>query len=155
MNKLTAYLNNLTNKIPIIGERITEELMRFIVIGSSSFIIAYVLNNGLIFILDSTINPETDFQRASLVWFSYISAFLVSFTFNFNFTRKWTFKITGPGLRRQLTKFFIINICNALAGAAFVTSLDLIGISPLISQPFFVAMQTLWTFVLYKKWVFS
>lgn len=154
MNKLIKIVYNLTQRIPFIGPRITKQFLRFVSIGSLAFYIAYTINNSLIFLLDSIIKPDEDHIRWIIVIFSYLTAFIFSFTFNFNFSRKWTFKMTGRNKNSQLRKFFVVNTSNALAGATFVTILDHNGISPLVSQPFFIAMQTFWTFFLYRGWVF-
>lgn len=155
MNTIVSFIYKIASKTPMIGDKFTEEFIRFVIIGGTSFVIFYTLNNSFVFGLDSLIDPETDHTRAAIVAGSYLSAYMIAFLFNFSLSRSWTFKSKGANYKKQAVKFFAVNTFNALAGAAFVTVLDYAGIPPFISQPFFIGMQTIWTFILYKKWVFQ
>jgi putative flippase GtrA len=154
MDNFIKTSHNLIKKFPIIGKLITEEFIRFFIIGFAAFLIAYLLNNILIFVFSAIIDPG-EAERAAIVSISYIIAFIISFIFNFHFSRKWTFKSTSPNYKEQVTKFLIINIFNAIAGAIIISALDYVGIIPLISQPFIIAVQMFWSYFVYKVWVFK
>lgn len=155
MNKIVTFINKVSSKVPYIGRYLTEEFIRFAFIGGSSFIIFYILNNAFILVLEEIIESDTDFMRGFIVWNSYILAYLLAFIYNFTLSKNWTFKNKDNNYKSQVSKFFAVNAFNAFGGAAFVTILDYAGVPPYVSQIFFVGMQTIWTYILYKKWVFK
>ncbi len=155
MNSIISKLNISLQKFPFIKKYINEEIIRFLVIGTSSFALFYFLNNSFLILAEAIIPSRSKVQRAIMVATSYLIAYILTFIYNFTSSKKWTFKIkSSENIRRQMIKFFSINTANALAGAIFVTILDALGIPPYISQIFFTAMQTIWTYLLYKYWVF-
>lgn len=158
MNKIVTFLHSIANRVPVVGKFFTEEFIRFVFIGGSSFIIFYTLNNLFILILEHLIGSSNDQQRAIIVSGSYITAYFIAFLYNFALSRQWTFqqgKANATQVRTEAFKFLFINILNALGGAIFVTILDYFGIPPFVSQPFFIAVQMVWTYFLYKYWVFN
>ncbi len=155
MSQLISIIHKISNRIPVLGKYFTEEFIRFVFIGGTSFIIFYFLNNSFIFLLEKIYSSQTSTARGLVVWNAYIVAYLLAFIYNFTLSKRWTFRNQSVTYREQLLKFFTVNIFNALTGAAFVTILDYIGIPPYISQPFFIAIQIFWTYFLYKRWVFS
>lgn len=172
MNKIVEKLSAIFSKTPIIGKYFTEEFIRFIFIGGTSFIIFYTFNNSFVLGLDALIDSDNDIVRGLIVWNSYITGYIIAFIYNFSMSKNWTFKdahMDEKGdvfqleiedrkrhkkMRIQVLKFFLINTCNAVAGAVVVTLLDYAGIPPWITQPFFIGLQMIWTYALYKFWVF-
>jgi putative flippase GtrA len=154
MDQIIVKLHEIIRKLPFIGKHISQQFMRFFVIGFSSFVIAYSINNILVFIFAGILNPN-ETLRAIIVAVSYIIGFIISFIFNFYFSRKWTFKSTSQNYQDQVSKFLAVNVFNAIAGALIISALDYIGIPPLISQPPIIAVQMFWSYFVYKIWVFK
>ena len=176
LNAIIQKTEKIASRLPIIGKHITEEFVRFLIIGTTSFLIFYALNNSIVFTLDHFLDPASKTVRGLIVWNSYITAYLLAFVYNFSLSRNWTFKekldrdIVGMvedsqkkeigcsptgRITKQISKFFIVNAFNAFSGAIFVTILDYAGVPPWASQPIFIGVQTIWTYLLYKKWVFT
>lgn len=147
---LASIINKLSNKT-----KISTEFIRFVLIGGTSFVIFYTLNNSFVFGLDYLVDSQDETARGLIVWNSYIVAYLIAFVYNFNLSKNWTFKSSSENVKSKAIRFFAVNTINALAGAGFVTALDYLGVPPWISQPFFIGMQTIWTYFFYKLWVFE
>jgi len=113
-----------------------------------------VIDNILIFILTYFLNPN-ELMRSIIVSFSYLIAFIISFIFNFTFSKKWTFRSKSSNYKKQITKFLVVNILNAILGAVITTFLDYLGIPPTISLIPITAIQMLWSYFVYKTLVFK
>ena len=130
--------------------------MRFLIIGTSSSVLFYVLNNAILLAITKIFKTHSAGERAILVSSVYLVAYSIAFVYNFLLSKNWTFKKRGKEtIKKESIRFFLVNTANAIGGAIFVAILDYFGIPPYISQIFFMAMQTIWTYLLYKKWVFS
>ncbi len=161
MNKLIDLLYKIASKIPIINKFVSKELLKFLFIGGTSFIIFYSVNNLTLLLIDSIFDYDSKNIRALIVASVYIFAYIVAFIYNFCLSRSWTFGEhlktirSTTSINNHVIKFFIVNATNAIVGSIVVTLLDRIGFPPHFTQPGFIALQTIWTYFLYKYWVFK
>lgn len=161
MNKLVEVLYKIAKKLPIVNKFVTKEILRFLFIGSTSFIISYSVNTGLLLVSEKIFNYDEGARRGAIVIIVYLIAYLIAFIYNFTLSRNWTFqeqiisKDIKHKVNKHILKFLLVNTFNAILGALVIALLDQFGIPPYISQPFFIAAQTIWTYFLYKFWVFS
>ena len=146
---------SIAKRIPIIGKHFTEELIRFLIIGTSAFIINFVIYQSTLALVENLIDTNDDFTRALVVGLPFLLAYVVAFLFNFYMSKKWTFKDVSPQTGTQAIKFFSVNTFNAISGVVVIALLDNIGIIPLIGHPMFIATEAIWSFLLYKFWVFK
>lgn len=154
MSIIIQRLHLVISKFPIIGTRISEEFLRFFVIGGTSFVITYTINSALVLFIQKVLNINQGTETI-LVGIAYIIAYAISFSFNFTFSRTWTFKATGSKYIYQLRKFIVVHITSALVGAAIIATLEHIGMTPLITLPLVTGAQMVINFFIYKKWVFK
>ncbi len=144
----------ISQKFPVIRGKLSIKFMRFFVVGSTAFIINYTINNTLVFSFTKILDPDKT-GRWIIVATSFFVAYTIAFVFNFTASRKWTFKSTSPDYKTQMVKFFIINAFNAISGSVVMAVLDNFGIPPYVSQPFFIATEMIWSYLLYSRWVFK
>ncbi len=137
-------------------ELFQNEVYRFLLIGGSSFLLFYALNNSILFILKFPFDNPNKITRAIIVSSAYLISYFLAFIYNFSFSKNWTFKSKNKeAIKKESMKFFIVNTFNAIAGSLFTTILDYFGIPPYISLIIFTSAQTIWTYFLYKLWVFG
>jgi len=155
MNALVSLAFKILSRFPLIGKHFTEEFIRFLVIGTSAFLINFAVYHSTVFLLEELFDTENKVLRALMVGLPFLFAYFIAYIFNFTMSKKWTFKNTSPRTKVQATKFLLINTFNAISGSGFIALLDYFGIVPLISQPIFVATEAIWSYILYKFWVFK
>jgi putative flippase GtrA len=155
MNKLINFAQKIASKIPVIGKYFTDEIIRFLIIGTCAFLINFAIYQTSIRILEAIFDTNNDILRALMVGLPFLFAYFIAYLFNFTMSKKWTFKDQSPKKGVQAMKFLLVNTFNALGGSGFIALLDYFGIRPIISQPIFVAMEAFWSYLLYKFWVFK
>ncbi|MBN1331452.1 GtrA family protein [Candidatus Dojkabacteria bacterium] len=147
--------HSIAKRIPVIGKYFTDQVIRFLIIGTSAFLINFAIYQSLILLLDHLIDSNDDIIRALIVGLPFLLAYFIAYLFNFYMSKKWTFKNQSPQTARQAFKFLAVNTFNAVSGAIIIAILDNIGIPPIIGQPLFVACEAFWSYLLYKLWVFK
>lgn len=82
-------------------------------------------------------------------------AYWISMAYNFMLNRYWTFDAREKeSLVRHITTYFILLIFNYLFTVAFVS---IVGeqINYMVAKALAVAIQMIWTFYVYKKYIFT
>lgn len=147
--------HSIAKRIPVIGKHFTDEIIRFLIIGSSAFAINFIVYQSLLALLDYFVETDSEVLRAVIVGGPFLIAYVVAYIFNFYMSKKWTFKNSSPKTGSQAFKFLLVNTFNALSGSVVIAVLENFGLTPLLAHPLFVATEAIWSFLLYKFWVFK
>ena len=120
-----------------------HHFVRYLVVGGTTFIIDF----GLLISLHSSLGIGIAAATSVAYWASII--------YNFVLNRYWTFD-TGEkeSLQRHITTYLMLLIVNYFFVVIFV-SYSSNHISYILAKAIAVAIQMVWTYPVYKKWIFT
>jgi putative flippase GtrA len=159
MKNLIAFLNKIITKInslkivhKLLGEKATEQFIKYLVVGVATFTVEttlLALFNKLIHLL----RPEL--AAATAASYANIPAVTIVFWFNFLLNRKWTFQ-SSSNIWRQLLIYFPLFIINISLGTFILDYLiKHFEIYYLISKAISVGVILCWNLIIYKKIIFK
>lgn len=129
LKKLTLYLYR-------------HHFVRYLLVGGTTFIIDF----GLLYTLHGHFKLNLGASTSVAYW--------VSIAYNFTLNRYWTFDAREKeSLARHITTYMILLIFNYLFTVTFVS---IVGthINYIIAKMLAVAIQMIWTYPVYKKFIF-
>ncbi len=119
-----------------------HQLVRYLFVGGTTFLIL----EGGIFTLHGLLKLPVPFA----VFMSY----LVSFLYNFTLNRKWAFSAAEKStLKKHIKPYTILFFFNLGFSTVFVSTLSHF-INYAVVTALYVAIQTTWTYYVYKKYIF-
>lgn len=81
-------------------------------------------------------------------------SFIVAFVYNFNLNRKWSFSAADSrSLKKHLKPYTLLFFFNLIFAVAFVSVASHV-VNYAIAKALSVGIQTLWTFYIYKRYIF-
>lgn len=154
----------------LVREKIQKHrFLRFIMVGVSSFLIDFTLNNIVLFLLrietptlifGINIKPEAE---ESII--ANLISVPVAFTYNFLLSRNFTFKSKSTKRRKQLVRFFIVQVTNFILSTLIIalmvntlTKLEITQSAQLIQAISKFTVTCIFMFInfaLYNIWVFK
>lgn len=129
LKKLTLYLYR-------------HHFVRYLLVGGTTFVIDF----GLLYTLHGHFKLNLGASTSVAYW--------VSIAYNFTLNRYWTFDAREKeSLARHITTYMILLIFNYLFTVTFVS---IVGthINYIIAKMLAVAIQMIWTYPVYKKFIF-
>ena len=121
-----------------------RELCRFIVVGSWSTIINYLLFYILFEILDINYLISSAF------------GFIAGVFFGYSFNRKWTFKVKKYKKRSEIISYFVVYMASLLISLLFLEILvNIAGLDPKIANILAIGLTTCTNYIGVKKIVFN
>lgn len=128
--------------IEYLGNLLSKEIVRFLIVGGISFLIDF----GLLTLLHGYFGVE--------LWVATPVAFLTSLFFNFLLQRTFTFK-AGNNRSVSFLKYSILVVLNTFAADLIVNAADWMGAGYQIGKVISTVMATIWNYFLYKNWIFK
>ncbi|MCL6590939.1 MAG: GtrA family protein [Firmicutes bacterium] len=152
LNKLIAKINNIKLVHKLLGEKATEQFIKYLVVGFGSFALETTLL-ALFHTLVSLSRPG--FAPETMASYANIPAVTIVFWFNFLLNRNWTFQSFG-NIWKQLLIYFPLFFINISAGTFILNWLiRTFGIHYLISKAISVGVVLCWNLIIYKKVIFK
>ena len=129
----------------ILGKRAvnSKSFRRYLFVGFSTVAIDYLV----LFVLRSI-------HATSLVYAVSI-AYWTSIAYNFTLNRYWSFEASSGMVPRQLFLYDCLLLFNYLVTLGVVWGLESMGLSEYIAKVFALGLTITWTYIFYKKIVFS
>lgn len=119
-----------------------HHFVRYLVVGGSTF----VLDFGILFTLHGLWHLNLAASTSVAYW--------VSISYNFILNRYWTFDSREKeSLMRHITTYFVLLVINYLFTVTFV-ALSSKYINYMVAKAITVAIQMVWTYPIYKKYIF-
>ena len=120
-----------------------HSFVRYVVIGGSTFSIDFFL---LVF-LHGILNVNLIIAATISYW--------TSIAFNFTANRFWTFGATDTNIIKHMAAYGTLLGFNYLFTIGFISVATHYGLKYTVAKVLAVAIQILWTYVIYKKVVFK
>lgn len=120
-----------------------HSFVRYVVIGGTTFTLDFLLLVLLHGVLDINV-----IVAASVSYWT-------SIAFNFIANRFWTFGATETHIAKHAVAYGLLLGCNYLFTVAFIAGATNIGMHYAIAKVVSVAIQMLWTYIIYKKAIFK
>lgn len=120
-----------------------HHFVRYLVVGGSTF----ALDFGILFTLHGLLGLNLAASTSVAYW--------VSISYNFVLNRYWTFDSRETeSLKRHMTTYFMLLVANYLFTVTFVS---IVGthINYVVAKALSVAIQMIWTYQIYKKYIFT
>lgn len=120
-----------------------HHFVRYLVVGGSTF----ALDFGILFTLHGLLGLNLAASTSVAYW--------VSISYNFVLNRYWTFDSRETeSLKRHMTTYFMLLVANYLFTVTFVS---IVGthINYVMAKALSVAIQMIWTYQIYKKYIFT
>ncbi len=118
--------------------------IRYLIIGTSTFVIDFGIFNFL--------KLKLDFEP---IVANLTSTFLSLF-YNFSMSNFWTFKLGKSQQMKKLSKYAILAVLNYLFGnGAMYLFIEYTDLNHNLAKVLITLMIISWNFLLYKKWVFT
>jgi len=76
MNKLINLAQRIASKVPVIGKYFTDEIIRFLIIGTSAFLINFAIYQTSIRLLEAIFETDNKILRALMVGLPFLFAYL-------------------------------------------------------------------------------
>lgn len=89
------------------------------------------------------------------LWLATTLGFWTSFVANFLLSRHWTFGATHQPSSRQMTRYGCLVAVNYATTVFAVEALHHIGLGVLLARTVVLAVLTVWTYQVYRRWVFA
>jgi putative flippase GtrA len=123
---------------------IRSSLFRYILIGGITFGIEFAAFWVLLNVI------KLDALPANMI------SLLISFSFNFVMSNYWTFKAGNSQNAQKLVKYLSLVAVNyVLNNAIFYVINGVLLVSPGLTKVIVTILQTSWTFLIYKFWIFK
>ena len=120
-----------------------HHFVRYLIVGGSTF----VLDFGILFVLHGQFQLNLAASTSVAYW--------ISISYNFILNRYWTFDAREKeSLTRHITSYFALLVANYLFTVTFVS---IVGthINYIAAKALAVAIQMIWTYQIYKKFIFK
>jgi putative flippase GtrA len=159
MQKLIAFLNRIITKInniklvhQLLGEKATEQFIKYLVVGVATF----TLETTLLILFRELIHLlQPDLTAATVASYANIPAVTIVFWFNFLLNRNWTFQ-SSNNIWRQLLIYLPLFVINISLGTFILNYLiRVFGLYYLISKVISVGVILCWNLIIYKKIIFK
>ncbi|MDE2820176.1 MAG: GtrA family protein [Chloroflexota bacterium] len=165
-----------------VGGRRAKEVERFIKFAFIG-LLGFVIDFGLLFLLQSTVLPAADEQNMALplnVALATTISFTLAVSSNFTWNRLWTYPDSRSySVRRQLTQFAIVSVIGWIGRTIWITSSfaffgiwstaaiqnifssyhpvlqDELKLGTMISQFIGVIVVMIWNFLANRYWTFN
>ena len=119
-----------------------HHFIRYLLVGGTTFILDF----GILYILHS----ELKFSIAVATSISY----WVSIVYNFVLNRYWTFDVREKeSLKKHISTYLILLVINYIFVVIFVSVMSHY-INYIIAKAIAVGIQMIWTYPIYKKFIF-
>lgn len=132
--------NAVTLEPPVAGHR---SGLRYLVVGLVSFAVDY----GVLALGYNALHLP--------LWLSASAGFWVSFVVNFVLSRRWTFNAVAGAPGGQLVRYSVLVAFNYGCTVVAVPALHHAGLTLLVAKAITVGALTVWTFAVYRLWVFA
>ena len=120
-----------------------HQFIRYLFVGGTTF----MLNEGALITLHGFLKLMLPFA----VFLSY----LISFTYNFTLNLKWAFSTSETNtLKKHIRPYTILFFFNLMFSIVFVSTASHF-IHYAVATAVSIAIQTTWTFYIYKKYIFK
>ena len=119
-----------------------HHFVRYLLVGGTTFVIDF----GLLFMLHGKLSLNLAASTSVAYW--------ISISYNFLLNRYWTFDVREKeSLLRHITAYFTLLMANYLFTVVFVS---IVGthINYVIAKALAVAIQMIWTYPAYKRFIF-
>lgn len=133
MEKITTLVKSFTER----------RFARYVLVGGTTFAIDFVLFS----ILHSMFGWNILLANTISYW--------SSIAFNFSMNQSWTFQGDQTTLRRNLILYLSLLVLNFGFSSAFLTITVGWGLNPQIAKITATGLQTIWTYIAYKKVIFK
>jgi putative flippase GtrA len=152
LNRIIAKINNLKFVHKLLGEKATEQFIRYLVVGFATFFLETALL-ALFHKLVSLLRP--DFSPATMATYANIPAVTITFWFNFLLNRNWTFQ-SSQNIWKQLIIYLPLFLINISVGTYILNWLiRTLRFYYLIAKAISVGVVLCWNLVIYKKIIFK
>lgn len=151
LNKIITKVNNIKLVHQLLGEKATEQFIKYLVVGVATFTLEttlLILFRELIHLL----RPEL--SNATVASYGNLPAVTIVFWFNFLLNRNWTFQ-SSDNIWRQLVIYLPLFIINITLGTLILNYLVQFGLYYLISKAISVGVILCWNLIIYKKIIFK
>lgn len=124
---------------------VNKSLIKYILVGSSAFVVDYLTLLTLYYYV------STDLMVATSAGF--LAGFAVSFILN----RQWVFGKDGGhrSVRKQLIEYVCLVIFNYFFTVLGVKLLNQIGVVPWIGKVLIMVLVTIWNYLLFSRYIFT
>lgn len=119
-----------------------HSLIRYLAVGGTTFLLDF----GILFVLHGLWELNLGASASVAYW--------VSISYNFILNRYWTFDAhEKESLKRHITGYMMLLVANYLFTVTFVS---IVGahINYMIAKALAVAIQMIWTYYVYKRYIF-
>lgn len=121
----------------------SRSFRRYIFVGVSTVAIDYLV----LFVLRNMLSVRLVYAVSIAYW--------TSIAYNFTLNRYWSFEASSGMVPKQLFLYGCLLLFNYFVTLGVVWSLESIGLSEYIAKLFALGMTITWTYVFYKKIVFT
>ncbi|MCL6590940.1 MAG: GtrA family protein [Firmicutes bacterium] len=152
MNNIITRINNIKLVRTLLGEKATEEFIKYLIVGVSSFILDITFLYIFTRLIES-IRPAIAHSVAVAIG----NTFSVTIVFGFNFlmNRYWTYKSTS-NIWRQLLIYTPLFVFNLFASDAMVfLMVEYIGLFFLLAKAISIGVVICWNIPIYKRIIFK
>lgn len=123
---------------------LSNSLVRYLIVGGSSVVVEVFSFNILLYVLQ--IQPL----------YSNMISFVIGAAFNFTMSNYWTFRAGGEQKAQKIGKYLaLLGFNYVVNNVIFYCINSVLGVHPVITKILVIALQTSWTFLIYKFWVFK
>ncbi len=121
----------------------SKSFRRYLFVGFSTVAIDYIV----LFILRSVFSSGLVYAVSVAYW--------TSIAYNFTLNRYWSFEASSGMVPRQLFLYGCLLLFNYLITLGVVSGLESMGLSEYIAKMFALGLTITWTYIFYKKIVFT
>lgn len=130
-------------RLHVTADRRFRTVARYLVVG----LVSYGVDIGILLLCWHVFHLP--------VWLSTTLGFWGSFSVNFLLSRHWTFGVSHLAPGGQLIRYGLLVAANYVVTVLAVTVLYRSGVDLVVARTLTLAVLTLWTFVIYRSWVFK
>lgn len=139
-NCLVSALEIVINNLPRLKSR---RFWRYVFVGGSTFAIDFSL-----LVLTHELFRLPLVIAASLAYWS-------SIAYNFAMNRQWTFRVGGSNIQKHALAYATLLVFNYFVNIALIWSITQLGVHYTIAKAVAVGLQIPWTYLAYKKIIFT
>jgi putative flippase GtrA len=152
MNNIITRINNIPLVRKFLGERATEEFIKYLIVGGASFLLDITFMQIFANIIQKMM-PHLAHHLA--VTYGNTCSVTLVFGFNFLANRYWTYRSTS-NIWRQLLGYIPLFVFNLFASDAMVLFLvKSAHLHSLIAKAISIGVIICWNIPLYKKIIFK
>lgn len=117
--------------------------------------VRYLIVGGLSYVIDISILLFAWKALDLPLWAATSCGFWASFSVNFLLSRYWTFDVAHVSSVGQLVRYGVLVAVNYVITVLAVTGLHHAGLDVLVARTVVLAVLTVSTFFVYRRWVFA